>query len=43
MKGIENGNHGKLIRFGQGPPPKLKSDEFSVVAILYTLHSHQKG
>ena len=24
MKGIENGNHGKLIRFGQGGPPKAK-------------------
>ena len=40
MKGIENGNHGKLIRFELGGPPLSKSDEFAVVAILYTLHSH---
>ena len=33
---------GKFIRFGLRPPPELKSNEFSVVAILHTLHSHQK-
>ena len=40
MKGIENGNHGKLIRFELGGAPLSKSDEFAVVAMLYTLHSH---